>query len=59
MNEQIVSRDQIRDRGREAFLAGRDREDHHMNAGSLAIAEWQDGWDSACDNEAQPDGATA
>jgi ribosome modulation factor len=48
MNEQIVSRDQIRDRGREAFVAGRSRDDHGMNAGALAIAEWQAGWDQAC-----------
>jgi hypothetical protein len=59
MNEQIVSRDQIRDRGREAFVAGRSRDDHGMNAGALAIAEWQDGWDRAYADWAHPEGATA
>lgn len=48
MTDQIISREQMRARGRAAFASGRSRDDHHMNLTSPAIAEWQAGWDEAC-----------
>jgi hypothetical protein len=47
MNGQIVSRDYMHAKGRAAFEAGEGRDDHHMNPGSVAIEEWQAGWDRA------------
>ena len=45
MTDQIVSRDYMRTKGAEAFADGQGRNDHDMNPGSAAIAEWQAGWD--------------
>jgi hypothetical protein len=45
MDEPIISKDAIRARGRAARAAGKSRNDHNMNPGAAAIAEWQAGWD--------------
>jgi hypothetical protein len=34
----------MRDRGADAFDEGRGVDDHHMNPGAPAIADWQAGW---------------
>lgn len=47
MTDQIVSRAQMRARGRAAFADGRGRDEHGMNLGAPAVAEWHEGWDSA------------
>ena len=44
MDEAIISRDTIRERGAFAFDQGRNVDDHHMNPGAPAIADWQAGW---------------
>ena len=41
----IVSRQAIRDRAREAFNAGKDRDAHQMNWHAPAVKEWQQEWD--------------
>lgn len=43
--EQIVTREMIRERAREAFARGRGRDDHHMNPTAPAVADWQAEWD--------------
>jgi hypothetical protein len=45
MDQPIISRDAIRAKARRAFKRGAGREDHGMNEGSPAIADWQDEWD--------------
>lgn len=45
MTEAIISRDTIRARARAAFARGAGRDDHNMNPGSAAIADWQAEWD--------------
>lgn len=47
MDEAIISRATIRQRGADAFNAGRSRESHNMNPGSAAIADWLDGFNQA------------
>lgn len=47
MDTSIISRDTMRTRGAEAFLKGRGVDDHHMNPGAPAIADWQAGWRAA------------
>lgn len=42
--DQIVSRDEMRSRGAEAFDDGRGIHDHNMNPGAAAIDDWQAGW---------------
>lgn len=42
---EIISRQLMRERGYEACAAGKGRNDHHMNPGAAAIAEWHAGWD--------------
>lgn len=59
MTDQIVSRDYMRAKGRAAFEAGKRRDEHHMNPGTAAIADWQDGWDRAYAAWALPELATA
>jgi hypothetical protein len=59
MNELIISREHIRERGTEAFQAGRSRDDHGMNWSAPAIVEWQDGWDRAYADWAHPEIASA
>lgn len=49
----------MRTKGRAAFAAGKGRDDHGMNPGSAAIAEWQDGWDRAYADWAHPEEAAA
>ncbi|WP_371763362.1 hypothetical protein [Massilia sp.] len=44
MDDTIVSRDTIRQRGADAFDQGRGINDHHMNPGAPAIDDWQQGW---------------
>lgn len=34
----------MRQRGADAFDEGRGIDDHHMNPGAPAIADWQKGW---------------
>ena len=34
----------MRQRGADAFDEGRGIDDHHMNPGSPAIVDWQQGW---------------
>jgi hypothetical protein len=45
--EQIVSRDTMRARGRNAFNAGRSRDSHGMNPCAAALADWHQGYDQA------------
>lgn len=45
MSEAIISRERLHTKGAAAFTAGKGRNDHNMNPGSAAIAEWQAGWD--------------
>lgn len=59
MTDQIITRTTIRAFGRSAFAAGRGRDDHNMNPGSAAIVEWQQGWDDAKAERAQPVSANA
>lgn len=59
MSEQIVSREDIRAKGRAAFEAGRGRDEHHMNPGSPAIEDFQHGWDLAYADWAHPEQAKA
>lgn len=59
MSDQIVSREYMRARGRVAFEAGKGRDDHHMNPGSPAIVEFQDGWDRAYAEWAHPEATAA
>lgn len=40
----LVSPNMQRERGADAFDEGRGVDDHHMNPGSPAIKDWQDGW---------------
>jgi hypothetical protein len=40
MNDQIISREQIRARARRAFEAGHSRDDDNMNLGAAALADW-------------------
>jgi hypothetical protein len=47
MSEPIFARQTMRNRGADAFKAGKDRNEHHMNHGALAIPLWQEGWDQA------------
>jgi len=42
--DQIVSREEMRARGAQAFYDGRGVDDHHMNWMSPAVADWQAGW---------------
>lgn len=59
MNEPIISREQIRERARCAFAAGKSRDEHDMNPGSAAIADWEAGWDRAYADWAHPEEATS
>lgn len=45
MNEQIVSREQIRERARAAFRAGQSRDSHHMNWNATARVTWLQEYD--------------
>ena len=45
--DQIVSRAMIFDRGAAAFAKGLGLNDHNMNPGAPAIADWQAGWKDA------------
>jgi hypothetical protein len=47
MTDQIVSRTYMHAKGRAAYEAGKRRDEHHMNPGSPAILDFQDGWDRA------------
>lgn len=47
MTDSIFSREMMRNRGADAFEAGKGRNEHHMNPGALAIPVWQEGWDLA------------
>ena len=46
MDESIrpVTPEIVRERGAKAFDDGRGIDDHHMNPGSPAIKDWQQGW---------------
>lgn len=44
MDEAIVPREKIRQLGAKAFDKGRSINDHGMNPGSAAIADWQAGY---------------
>jgi hypothetical protein len=59
MDDAIVSRDYWCTKGRDAFEAGRGRDDHDMNPGAAAIKEFQDGWDRAYAAWAHPEEAAA
>jgi len=54
--DQIVSREEMRTRGADAFDDGRGINDHNMNPGAAAIDDWQAGWrarqDQVADNRA-------
>lgn len=43
--DNIVSREEIRRRAREAFARGAGRDDHNMNWFAPAVADWQAEWD--------------
>jgi hypothetical protein len=45
MDDQIVTREHMRERGREARAAGKGRDEHGMNPWVAAVAEWRAGWD--------------
>lgn len=47
MSDQIISRAHIHAKGAAAFAAGRGINDHGMNPGASAIADWQAGWTQA------------
>ena len=47
MTFQIVSRQAMFQRGAAAFVKGQGVDDHHMNPGAPAIADWQAGWRNA------------
>lgn len=47
MTDQIVSRESMRARGRNAFNAGRSRDSHDMNPWAAALADWHQGYDQA------------
>jgi hypothetical protein len=53
MSDEIIPREWIREKGRAAFVAGKGRDEHHMNPGSPAIEEFQAGWDRAYADWAQ------
>lgn len=59
MSDPIISRDHIRAKARAAFAAGKGRDDHGMNPGAAAIADWQDAWDRAYADWAHPEELTA
>ena len=40
MNDQIISREQIRAKARAAHAAGRSRNSHGMNPGAPALTDW-------------------
>jgi hypothetical protein len=42
--DEIISRETIKARGAHAFDQGKGVDDHYMNPGAPAIAEWQFGW---------------
>jgi hypothetical protein len=44
MDEAIIPRETIRQRGAWAFDQGRSIDDHGMNPGAPAIEDWQDGY---------------
>lgn len=44
MDHSIISRDTIKARGAAAFDKGLGVDDHNMNPGAPAIADWQFGW---------------
>lgn len=44
MDEPIISREAIRAKARADFARGAGRDEHGMNPGAAAIAEWQDEW---------------
>ena len=45
MDDPIISKDTIRARARTAFEQGRARDEHHMNPGAPALADWLDEYD--------------
>jgi hypothetical protein len=45
MDEPIISREAIRAKARRDFQRGAGRDEHGMNPGAAAIAEWQGEWD--------------
>jgi hypothetical protein len=47
MSDPIFSRALMRERGADAFEAGKGRDDHGHNPGVACIADWQEGWDQA------------
>lgn len=44
MDDPIISRDTIRQRGADAFDRGVDVDGHNMNPGAPAIEDWRKGW---------------
>ena len=45
MDDPIISKDTIRARARKAFAEGLSRDEHHMNPGAPALADWLDEYD--------------
>lgn len=45
MDDPIISRDTIRARAGDAFSRGRRRDEHNMNPGAPALADWLDEYD--------------
>lgn len=52
MDDAIVSREEIRQRARDAFSRGAGRDDHCMNWFAPAVVDWQDEWDRCAAAEA-------
>lgn len=46
MHEPIIARATMQDRGAEAFLSGKSRDDHNMNWHAPALVEWLAGYDA-------------
>lgn len=47
MDQAIIHRETICQRGRDAFTAGRTRDSHNMNPGATALEDWLAGFDQA------------
>lgn len=47
MSDPIVSRARMRNKGRQAFLAGESRDSHYMNWHAPALVDWHTGFDEA------------
>lgn len=59
---EIISREQIRERARAAFMAGKDRDSHEMNWHAVALPTWLHEYDrlaTEAKHQAQREAVTA